>query len=549
MQTELLPGELQPFDAQRTHHILDALPNQAYEDIVHLAIALLQAPMASVTLVDAERVWRKASIGLPDAVLFDCKKSTFAARVVANPAAVTVIEDVLYDPGFAGHPYVVGELAVRFYAGAPIVAASGVVVGALGVMDRCVRSLSTEQCMALQRLARQVAALVEVRQRTEHEVGHVYRENEYLQALMFTGTALQAVIDRNYRYRYVNQVYLDYWQKRREEVEGRTAAELIGDEPFELRYKPFIDRAINGEHVILDASLEYPVLGKRHIRSSLSPARDRHGGIIGAVLRIEDITDLKEVELSLRHTVRLLEEKKLDLQRFIYILSHDLREPVNTILNFSGLLREQFADRGASSSPRAHRHPHWGTGDGTEQVRKFLEFVYKGGDRMRSLLEDLLKYVRVDSNQPDSGPVPLDEVFQEVKQDLAAVLERTHAEIVCESLPTVQGDRHMLRVLVQNLIENAIKFVPPGVVPSVHIGATTDVEAWQLTVTDNGVGVRDEHREQIFGLFKRLHSRKYYEGTGLGLATCRRIAELHGGRIWVTAAPQGGSCFHVWLPR
>jgi signal transduction histidine kinase len=140
-------------------------------------------------------------------------------------------------------------------------------------------------------------------------------------------------------------------------------------------------------------------------------------------------------------------------------------------------------------------------------------------------------------------------VFQEVKQDLSAVLERTHTQIVSDPLPVVRGDRHMLRVLLQNLVENAIKFVAPGIVPSVQVTAVTDMDTWQLTVTDNGIGVRDEHRELIFDLFKRLHSRKQYEGTGLGLATCRRIAELHGGCIWVTATPQGGSDFHVLLPR
>jgi signal transduction histidine kinase len=107
----------------------------------------------------------------------------------------------------------------------------------------------------------------------------------------------------------------------------------------------------------------------------------------------------------------------------------------------------------------------------------------------------------------------------------------------------------MLRVLFQNLIENAIKFVAPGVTPQVIVTAQAEGDNWQLTVSDNGIGVREEHRELIFDLFKRLHSRKHYDGTGLGLATCRRIAELHGGRIWMTATPQGGCGFHVLLPR
>jgi PAS domain S-box-containing protein len=442
-----------------------------------------------------------------------------------------VIEDVLQDAMLAKHPYVAGIPHVRFYAGAPIVAADGTVVAVIGIMDIKANTLSPQQCESLQSLARQVAMMLEVHQRSERKAGEVYLENQYLQALTLTGPDAQAVIDRVYRFRYVNQVYLDYWKKRREDVEGFTTAEVVGNDMFMLHFKTNIDRAISGESVTFDTEFDFPALGKRFVRVSIMPAKDRHDGIIGAVLRIEDISDLKEVEVSLRQAVHLLEEKKLDLQRFIYILSHDLREPVNTILNFSKLLRERFAEAG------------------DEQVRKFLEFVYKGGERMRNLLEDLLKYVRVDSNEPDRGPVPLVEVFLEVKQDLAAVLERTHAQVVCESLPIVRGDRHMLRVLLQNLIENAIKFVAPGVIPQVRVTAQPEGDNWQLTVSDNGIGVREEHRELIFDLFKRLHSRKHYDGTGLGLATCRRIAELHGGRIWMTATPQGGCGFHVLLPR
>ncbi|MGC3982141.1 MAG: ATP-binding protein [Steroidobacteraceae bacterium] len=529
-EMDFASDELPHFSAS-SYHILDALPGQPYDDIVHLATLVCDAPMATITLVDSQRIWRKSSIGLPPIAAQLSKEQAFAAQVVLNPQAILVIEDTVQHARFAKHPYVQGEHAVRFYAGVPIVTAQGEALGALGVMDVRARTLSAAQGTALQRLARQVAALLEVRQRTELEAERVFRENQYLQALTFTGLDLQSVVDRDYRYRYVNQVYLEYWRKSREEIEGRTVADLIGQQQFDEYVKGYLDRAMEGEQVTVDANVRYPLLGDRYVRSSFLPARNKQGHIIGAVLRVEDISDLREVELSLRHTVHLLEEKKLDLQRFIYILSHDLREPVNTIMNFSGLLREQFVD---------HED---------EQVHRFLDFVYKGGDRMRNLLEDLLKYVRVDSNQPARVAVSLDAMFQEVSQDLSAILQRTGTQLSCEPLPVVHGDPIMLRVLLQNLIENAIKFVAPDVVPRIQITAMIEADAWRLTVTDNGVGVRDEHRELIFELFKRLHSRKHYEGTGLGLATCRRIAELHGGRIWVTSAPHQGSCFHVQLPR
>jgi len=530
MQTNVTE-ELKRIEQQRLLRILDALPKQAYDDVVQLAVALFSVPIASIVLVNDAFIRRKSGVGLSVAAQNHIINYSFASRVIDSTGNVVVIEDALLDAVLAKHPYVVGAPHVRFYAGAPIIAADGTVVAVIGIMDSTVRTLSVQQRELLQSLARQVALMLEVHQRGELKAGEVYLENQYLQALTLTGPDLQAVIDRDYRYRYVNQVYLDYWQKRRDEVEGLTIAEVLGIEMFEPHFKANIDRAIDGANITFDAEFDFPALGKRFVRVSIMPANGRYENIIGAVLRIEDISDLKETELSLRQAVHLLEEKKLDLQRFIYILSHDLREPVNTILNFSNLLRERFAE------------------GGDVQVRKFLEFVYKGGERMRNLLEDLLKYVRVDSNEPGRGPVPLDEVFQEVKQDLSAVLERTQAQIVCEPLPIVRGDRHMLRVLLQNLIENAIKFVAPGVLPQVVISAQAEGKNWQLTVSDNGIGVKEEHRELIFDLFKRLHSRKHYDGTGLGLATCRRIAELHGGRIWMTATPQGGCGFHVLLPK
>jgi GAF domain-containing protein len=212
MQTNATSEELKRMEQLRLHRILDALPKQAYDDVVQLAAALFQVPIASIVLVNNAFVRRKSGIGLSVTSQDHITNYSFASRVIGSSEKVVVIDDVLQDAMLAQHPFVIGVPHVRFYAGAAIVAADGTVVAVMGIMDTQVRTLSPQHRELLQSLARQVAVMLEVHQRSERKAGEVYLENQYLQALTLTGPDLQAVIDRVYRFRYVNQVYLDYWK-------------------------------------------------------------------------------------------------------------------------------------------------------------------------------------------------------------------------------------------------------------------------------------------------------------------------------------------------
>jgi len=232
--------------------------------------------------------------------------------------------------------------------------------------------------------------------------------------------------------------------------------------------------------------------------------------------------------LSLRRSVQMVEDKNIALQRFIQVLSHDLREPVNTIINFTTLLKENVA--------------------GMPDAARYADFLHGSGLRLRTSLDDLKAYMDLDQYPVSNRLIALNDVFDEVKRDLHDALNRTQAELTADGLPTLPGERTLLRLLLHNLIANALKFVAPGVKPVVHVSALPYEAAWDIQVSDNGIGIDTEHREAVFDLFKRLHSQRQYSGTGLGLATCRRIVELHDGHIWVTAGRDGGSCFHVLLP-
>ena len=168
---------------------------------------------------------------------------------------------------------------------------------------------------------------------------------------------------------------------------------------------------------------------------------------------------------------------------------------------------------------------------------------------MRTLLDGLLDYVRLEGLPLQSRPVAVGELVEAVRADLALALERSGGHLHSGPLPTVEADPTLLRVLLQNLISNAIKFHPPGVPPRVEVFDDSSSSAWRIAVRDQGIGIAAEHQSRLFGLFKRLRSRREYEGTGLGLAICQRIAMLHGGRIEALSQPDAGSTFTLNLPR
>ena len=355
---------------------------------------------------------------------------------------------------------------------------------------------------------------------------------EHLMAVASNSLDLQSYIDRQYVYHYVNQTWLDYWQMQRSQVEGNTAMSVWGEEIFTTIVKPRIDRALAGELIEYQSTLVFPQMGERHADLAYIPARDMSGEVIGVVVRVHDIDNLKRMGEALQLMVKQLEEKNQSQERLIHTLSHDLREPVNTLVNFSSLLVDEF---GSSLSPEA---------------RRYLAFLRSGSERLRILLNDLLALVRLDQQTIHQEPCNLNDIFDGVLNDLDAVVTRTHASITRGVLPTVVGQRSLLQLLLQNLLANALKFVDKNATPFVTLEAIAFDDIWQLRMTDNGIGIAEPYREKVFDLFARLHARNEYDGTGFGLAACRRIVELHGGSIWIEPAAVGTGCSFVFtLPR
>ena len=172
---------------------------------------------------------------------------------------------------------------------------------------------------------------------------------------------------------------------------------------------------------------------------------------------------------------------------------------------------------------------------------------------MQTLINDLLAYSRVGTRGKPFEPVNLNEVLAVIQANLKVAIEESHAEVIVHGeLPTIDGDRTQLVQLMQNLVGNAIKFRRPDQPPRVEIGAAQEAaneDVWHFTVKDNGIGIDPEHHDRIFVIFQRLHTREHYQGTGIGLAVCRKIVERHEGKIWVDSRDGEGSTFHFTIPQ
>lgn len=245
----------------------------------------------------------------------------------------------------------------------------------------------------------------------------------------------------------------------------------------------------------------------------------------------EALKDLRESHSQLQKTAEELQLANEGLLQFVRISSHDLREPLNTVVQFVGLVQE---DHGAAL-PADAQH--------------YLKLVHNAGEHMRTLLDDVVRYARLQHGETEPPtPVALAPLMAELCDALAAQLDATGAQLQIGELPRVLGHASLLSQLFQNLVSNALKFVPPGSVPRIEITAQTAGGMATISVKDNGIGISPEGQGRLFQPFARLNLRREFEGTGLGLAISRQIAEAHGGTIGVRSQPGEGSTFEVRLP-
>jgi PAS domain S-box-containing protein len=271
------------------------------------------------------------------------------------------------------------------------------------------------------------------------------------------------------------------------------------------------------------------------VDDSASPIRDAIGEIRGAVLVFRDITaqrkvesDLKEAHQRLERSAAELRRSNEDLSQFAHVASHDLRSPLNTVVQFSQLLEREY-------------------GESLGEGRKLLDYVTGAAKRMQSLIDDLLTYASVSTDAADAfEPVDANSQLQTAIENLRGQIEATHAVVTYDTLPTLRVNGTSLVQLFQNLVGNALHYRRDDA-PRVHISVKKEEAHWRFSCEDNGIGIAPEHQVRVFEAFKRLHGADK-PGSGIGLAICKKIVEHYKGRIWVESVPDHGSTFSFTLP-
>ncbi len=237
----------------------------------------------------------------------------------------------------------------------------------------------------------------------------------------------------------------------------------------------------------------------------------------------------KTLNEELKKKTTLLERSNEDLSLFAYIASHDLQEPLRVISSYSQLLSKRYA------------------GNLDEDADKFINYVVTGCSRMEALVEGLLTFSRVDTQEGDEKSIWIEEILKDIKQDLRIKINESFALITWSEMPNIYADPVQIRTVLLNIISNAIKY-NQSKPPKIHINAEQVGDFWKFYVEDNGIGIDEKYYEKVFVIFKRLHSRDKYTGTGIGLSVCKKIIERYGGEISLKSNPDEGTIFIFTLP-
>ncbi len=272
---------------------------------------------------------------------------------------------------------------------------------------------------------------------------------------------------------------------------------------------------------------------KETISNVKGSVKSTHQDLIGNGRHPLDSVNLANQEIKvLQQSNQELMRSNRDLESFAYVVSHDLKEPLRMVSTFAKLLETRYREKLDNDAG------------------KFIEQIVSNANRMSALISDLLDYSRLQTKGQSFQLVDLNKVREDAIANLDIICKETQTRIYWDSLPMVTGDAYQLTSLFQNLIGNSIKFRKTTETPVIHIGMETPTKKeWLFFVKDNGIGIDPKNFEKIFTIFNQMQSRDKYPGTGIGLATCKKIVERHGGHIWVDSEPGKGSKFYFTISR
>jgi PAS domain S-box-containing protein len=372
------------------------------------------------------------------------------------------------------------------------------------------------------------------------------RALDYFQNIVETVREPLVILDSDLRVTGASRSFYRAFSVTKEETEGRLIYEL-GDRQWDIPALRTLLEEILPERTQFDGfevEHEFPRVGRRVILLNARRIISEERNATTILLAIEDITDRKRIEEKLKVYADKLERSNRELQDFAQVASHDLQEPLRKILAFGDRLKSKVGE------------------SLDEDCRDYLQRMLNAAARMQSLINDLMSFSRIETMGQPFVPTDLGLISSQVIADLETSVEKAGGRVEIEELPTIDADPMQMRQLLQNLIGNSLKYFRAGVPPVVRVYSqkldapspeSMDESAparqlCQILVADNGIGFDEKYLDRIFTVFQRLHKKGEYEGTGVGLAICRKIVGRHGGTITARSSPGRGTTFVVTMP-
>ena len=361
----------------------------------------------------------------------------------------------------------------------------------------------------------------------------LYNENRTKQIL---ASAHDAIIkfDSDGKITFWNPKAELYFGWKSEEVIGAILYDVIFPRTISNEYVRHINEYLNateefGLNEIMESIGFHRINRKFPIEMSTLPLIDENG-IVTFCVFIRDISSRKQKELVVEQQNKMLHTQNSELEQFTYITSHDLQEPVLSLISFSELLFEEYADVL------------------DDEGKLYIQFINNSATRMRALVTGLMEYARIGKREAFTA-IDCNEIIKYILIDLSLRINKSKAQIEVENLPNIRGQTTYIRLLFQNLISNAMKFVKPDVQPIIKISCSETLYDWKFSVEDNGIGIEQKNIDQVFIIFKRLNNDSLYKGYGIGLAHCKKIVDLHNGEIYVKSQLNKGSTFSFTISK
>ena len=312
---------------------------------------------------------------------------------------------------------------------------------------------------------------------------------------------------------------------------GYAPTEIVGKTTFSITHKEDIDLSKKQHSLLRKKEVSHIKYDKRLITKDkktiwvhkrIKPIQKQNGEVY-VVAIISDINEQKQAEIKMK---RLNEE----LERFAYLASHDLKEPLRTITSLTDRFTQKFGDKLS------------------DKAMKYIDMIETSTGQMETLTAELLVYSQLGHEVKKYTKINLNQLIKQIKSNLQKSIDENKAKIEYKRMPSIYGDPFQIGLLLQNLISNSLKY-RKKVAPHIQISCISNENNWQISVKDNGIGIDKEYHDRIFEVFRRLHNKSEYEGTGIGLANCKRIIDNHKGKIWVKSSPKRGATFIFTLPK